>query len=520
MKLFTYRQTQTPLRIQHPYWQCLVLPLFYLVLFTQAQLAHADFRKALTAYQNRDGKTMLKEVQDAVDKKNDDGLILFLSVLELDKWIVRADNSQQLFIAPLDKLLNFQVKSFFILISHIFAISSDEAKMRFAYLYYAYVYEGSDYHHEMRFEDFHKKIQVYSKWTNTEISPVAKLFNEALKLFSNAEKTKKNSSRAMYLLKQALKETDAYLYWGNSGLGRAVSQFYFNKYRQTKKIADLKQTHAWALVELTNNSQAQSVDTLLEMHELGLLHQVDPQMAMLFKNLSPRLQTQNGDSTHSIARKKAKIAQLIQANIKDFALPDLITQHHAINLKNQPVISLRRLVNEGCYPDAWDRIPNAIHTYTLDVYEDGRVNLTLGAQCNEKLTVNKHSQEIFKTISQTQVKLLYENLGNIGLEQLALFTRSNGYSGSEPCTLLSTQYNQAKLCDSVPALYSLTLRNNQHFRTIKHLGVLDKTPELVKAIMLIEKSIPTLEYRCGTEKNNQHYIACVHREKQLSKLTN
>lgn len=48
------------------------------------QTAHADFRKALDAYQKRDGATMLKEVKDAVDKRNDDGLILFLMVMNLD----------------------------------------------------------------------------------------------------------------------------------------------------------------------------------------------------------------------------------------------------------------------------------------------------------------------------------------------------------------------------------------------------------------------------------------------------
>ena len=51
-----------------------------LLFFTQT--AHADFRKALDAYMARDGATMLKEVKDAVDKKNDDGIILFLSLLK------------------------------------------------------------------------------------------------------------------------------------------------------------------------------------------------------------------------------------------------------------------------------------------------------------------------------------------------------------------------------------------------------------------------------------------------------
>lgn len=51
-----------------------------LMLITQT--AHADFRKALDAYIARDGATMLAEVKDAVDKKKDDGLILFLGILK------------------------------------------------------------------------------------------------------------------------------------------------------------------------------------------------------------------------------------------------------------------------------------------------------------------------------------------------------------------------------------------------------------------------------------------------------
>ena len=53
------------------------------LLFT-SQTAHADFRKALDAYQARDGATMLKEVKDAVDKKNDDGLMLLLMATNMD----------------------------------------------------------------------------------------------------------------------------------------------------------------------------------------------------------------------------------------------------------------------------------------------------------------------------------------------------------------------------------------------------------------------------------------------------
>ncbi|MGJ8620964.1 MAG: hypothetical protein ACSHWN_11585 [Methylophilaceae bacterium] len=53
-------------------------------LLLLSQVANADFRRALDAYIARDGDTMLKEVKDAVDKKNNDGLMLFLMATNLD----------------------------------------------------------------------------------------------------------------------------------------------------------------------------------------------------------------------------------------------------------------------------------------------------------------------------------------------------------------------------------------------------------------------------------------------------
>jgi TPR repeat protein len=50
-----------------------------LLLFVQT--AHADFRKAIDLYIARDGKAMLNEVQTAVAKKDNDGLILFLKAM-------------------------------------------------------------------------------------------------------------------------------------------------------------------------------------------------------------------------------------------------------------------------------------------------------------------------------------------------------------------------------------------------------------------------------------------------------
>lgn len=53
-------------------------------LLLLSQVANADFRKALDAYIARDGDTLLKKVKDAVEKKNDDGLMLFLMATNFD----------------------------------------------------------------------------------------------------------------------------------------------------------------------------------------------------------------------------------------------------------------------------------------------------------------------------------------------------------------------------------------------------------------------------------------------------
>ncbi len=53
-------------------------------LLLMAQTAHADFRKALDAYQKRDGASRLKEVEDAVDQKDDHGLMLLLRATNMD----------------------------------------------------------------------------------------------------------------------------------------------------------------------------------------------------------------------------------------------------------------------------------------------------------------------------------------------------------------------------------------------------------------------------------------------------
>jgi hypothetical protein len=63
-----------------------VIIFMFLFLFLFVNLAHADFRNALDAYSSRNGQAMLKGVNDAVNRKNDDGLKLFLMAIRTDTF--------------------------------------------------------------------------------------------------------------------------------------------------------------------------------------------------------------------------------------------------------------------------------------------------------------------------------------------------------------------------------------------------------------------------------------------------
>jgi hypothetical protein len=129
--------------------------LICISLLLTTQTAHADFRKALTAYQNRDGKTMLAEVQDAVNKKSDDGLVLFLSNLHFDNVLTTStlyvgENEKKTIYPPtkmnkpnttLEKLLTpSQAESLFQKLNDVAQLSTLDAQYEYLLLRYGDFY--------------------------------------------------------------------------------------------------------------------------------------------------------------------------------------------------------------------------------------------------------------------------------------------------------------------------------------------------------------------------------------------
>lgn len=477
------------------------------------QTAHADFRKALDAYQKRDGATMLKEVKDAVDNKNDDGLILFLSVLELDKSLVSNDvslskeeltsavNSKKSLQAPIEVLLDDEgVKNFFLELEKAVKKSSLESKYRFFWL-------TSLSKVKMNF-DVLAQIESDSKFP----SPTNYEFSKAISYLVGQGVTK-NEVKGMRLLKQAIARPDAQFYWGR--FSNKLSRLYYEKYLQKKDIRHLRQAYAWAIIDLTSNGiRAFGIQDIVdEMQKQDLLVKVAPEMDALLSTMSENLKNEKGLSDRNRIHKRN---ETILENIKTFELPDLIKENHKSDLKKQPVISFRRVVGENVMDGNVVAGLSSFLSYYLEIYEDGRVNFNLGPKGMNGFYRTNNLETLVK-ISPKEVSDLLSKVKSIGFAEEPLFN-SNSLNSCPSSVCLSYLGNNMS---SIQAVYFITLRDKKDYRTIKFKGKQnDELPQVfAQVFQLLEQKFPTQQYRCGTNKERAYYQYCVSREKELFENT-
>jgi hypothetical protein len=473
------------------------------------QTAHADFRKALDAYIARDGATMLKEVKDAVNKKNDDGLILFLSVLELDKTLVSNDvslskeeltstvNSKKSLQAPIEVLLDDEgVKNFFLELEKAAKKSSFESQYRFYWL-------GSLSKVKMNF-DVLAQIESDGKFP----SPTNYEFSKAIS-YLLGQGVVKNEVEGMRLLKQAIGRPDAQFYWGR--FSNKLSRLYYEKYLQKKDLWHLRQAYAWAIIDLTSNGIRTFgiQDIVDEMQKQDLLVKAAPEMDVLLSTMPENLKNEKGLSDRQRVRKRNEI---ILKNIKTFELPDLIKKNHKNDLKKQPVISFRRVVGENVMDgNVVAGLSNYLNYY-LEIYEDGRVNFNLGPKGTNGFYRTNNLETLVK-ISPEEVNDLHLKIKNLGFAEEPLF---NFNSLSSCISTLCLSYLGNNM-GSTQVVYFITLRDRKGYRTIKFKGRQnDELPQtFTKVFQLLEQKIPTQQYRCGTNKERAYYQYCVSREKEL-----
>ena len=392
-----------------------------LLLITQT--AHADFRKALDAYQNRDGATMLKEVKDAVDKKNDDGLMLLLMATNMDaatsdydettkqskstlrailpppKWdemrelLVQATNS-----STLDAQYYLNLRSQF---SREFIVQRLQAELvkRGEKPKKEYTnQEVNQVYSDARKSYLDKGLVPFSD--NSSISSITKQaevgdpeYQAILGFFSlgfsndysyQCEKQspafaplcemKKDEAKGYEWLRKAVKgyEQDGLL---NEGYGKfAANMCKFLMEPEDPSPKDLRQAYLWGFMA-ANLGSPFAEDCLGKMHRAGKLKMVAPQLDATWDTL-----------------KRNEV--LYVQNIKEW--PDMVQESRkALTSENTPVFS---------YLHVGGRLGN----YALEVYVDGRVFI-------KELQVGGYKALLSKD-SPNSVKEFLEKLHRTGLD--------------------------------------------------------------------------------------------------------
>jgi hypothetical protein len=500
-----------------------LLLVLSLCLLLVTQTAHADFRKALNAYIARDGATMLAEVKDAVDKKNDDGIILFLSVLRLDhivsksrlfsspeEWS-RAETNQTKTAAPWQSILSAdETREFFILLDEACIESSSESKHQFYWL-------ARDAKANVNLDEYTKSQIERYKPSQTFVD----LYKAASYLVGNPrQKITKNESRGLQLLKTGLTKPDAYIYL--VVIAENVSQYYYNKYKENNRDEFLQESYLWGMLQLKETNSGGKVGIppiFFQMKKDGKLVKMNPEIAQLIPNSKDYLKYSPDE-----VKGYEQVIGLLQ-NTKDIEMPKLVKEHIKNNLNEQPVFTLDQLVTEQYWDKGLNEYGNeAVLNYSLYVYDDGRVNLAIGADRSPRRYIPSNDETLMK-LSPAQLKDFLSKV-RVGFEDVLLNT-----SISSPGCINGSNYLQKNILTEcmqpklngivhLPVTYLVTMPDAHGFRTVRYFGKRLVLPSgyFAKVLKLVEGNFYLQRYTCGTNKKLAFYDYCIERNKRISKI--
>lgn len=517
-------------------------------LLMMTQTAHADFRKALDAYIARDGATMFKEVKEAVEKKNDDGLILFLNVLELDNMVARSrmftfseeieinDNLEKVFkqgkeiVSPWTSMLSpFQLDSFNFLLEKATKQSSLESQYRLLSLQHAEGYtvwpgkkqeqliSGLKELGEQGYVNVYpyladvekeksepEKLLSYKKGVALGQTKLLLLNSTDYLLGNKSKKIDKNEKQGLQLLALGLSKPDAEFYYAD--IANKVCEFYLNK--GTKQAQ--QQAYLWSLVALTTSRTGLVPSSLIELKKAGILKQIAPELDANWTSNIKALKLQNKVAQDADEYKLASSFNLLPIQLKEikyFVQPELIAKNQKIDLQKQPVLSFHHF-----YYDQYYIVETApVRNYLIDIYADGRVNFSLGSRLNPT-----QNTETLTRITPQEVQNLVSKVHDFGFENAPLHANSKNAAN---CGMASCD----EVYDRVGAqnsFYYMTLRGKQSVKTIMlhNREGDDLTSFFAKTFKLFESQFHTQNYRCSTLKTRDYYQYCVEQDKRFFEI--
>jgi TPR repeat protein len=443
------------------------LPLLLTItisLLLLCQTAHADFRKALDAYIARDGATMLKEVKDAVDKKNDDGLMLFLMATNMDAATSDYDETTKQSKSTLRAILP-QPKWDEMRELLVQATNSSTVDAQYYFLTAT----------QFRPDSIEKIINEYaSKGSKLAMlrlseedkakagSPFAQLILGLKYLnfttyigYGCAESKEpicqtKNEEKGYYWLRQAAKSFEVN---GSSAIGAYADSMceLFQNESQFNNPAGLRQAYLWCVMGVNTGGQS-SMRLLDRMYVSGKLKTTAPELDAIWSD-----------------EKKRKV-KLFPSTFKE--LPDWIDQaRKELSKEDVPQISFT----------SFDNMP-----YRIDVYKDGRIKMLDNFYLGESQT----ESVLLKKVSPSLVKAFLADLKKTGYYQWSVADLRPGFC--------------PKFIDCHTAAMVLTVRHGTQAKRMNlHIAstnkLLDKNwldvQRMAKLKTLVDKYFPTKQLR-------------------------
>lgn len=512
-----------------------------LSLLLTAQTAHADFRKALEAYQNRDGATMLKEVKDAVDKKNDDGLILFLNAIQIDEqtskktsfndnYQEKIDRSKMLttFETILNEAQQQEIKS---LLNDAAKKSTTDIEFRIRFIRLL-----SDKTKKLSPEDFAKKEEYlanrislaailqarkysysssrayalgYSKereeywitkaaelgdaeyslllalrYLNYPVDGISPTQEECQSLDNHILCFKKDETKGFYWLQKAIESSN------QNSLNMRQTAYVVGSVLRAKfdsRTPDLHQAYLWYLFGLNSPNFGESttsggLNDNLFISELKSMHNSGE-----LKVAAPMLDADWGDKE----KRNGKLYLKHSAQ-----LPQWLLDVKNKEKQNKPIFSYARKMQIF---------------YKIDVYSDGKVWLQLNS------LVSNGNRDMYMQVSPKKVQEFIKKLKHLGFDDW-LLVNSNKVDASYWCD----GFHPCRSDES-----SITLRQDVNEKTV-YLGDDKNVPEnyrdvqlekkIAQVFTLVEQYFPTQKIRCTLGSSKNYNAECLANDENIIQL--
>lgn len=483
-----------------------LLTITSILTLLTACTAQASFRNALEAYQKRDGTKMLLEVKDAINKKNNDGLMLFMTAMSIDRgtsmktalYKGSQDNKQ----TTLKNILTEQQRQELIELL-ITATSNSNGDAQFYLTSAIRELNNPQLTATIKSNDDYAKsgslvAANYSKLTDIEKAELGDPFAQMLlglsylraidyRKYGCDESPDKpicrprDETKGYYWLKRSLKNYESK---GHGEMGA-----YYNSMCDLLQSQDdakqLKQAYLWCQLGINSSAQGDSWRLLEKMRKSGKLKIAVAEVDAIFKS-----------ETWEEKQKTFKALGMLEQK----ALPDMLIEvRKELKKENPPVFTY---------------YVNDYMEYELDVYADGRVNIAFGSTANglpgadqTLLSFVDTKKDLFLKVSPKKIKTFLAELKMTGFYDWERVNNDIGFCDNFDPTRC------------IPKRYQVTVRNAEKVQRFYYFGLAnyveykkESTKRLGQVSTLVEKYFPTQNLRCGMGISDEYKQACIKRD--------